>query len=143
MFKRNDTKPKKITLIDWVNKTLDQALTRKNIMSRFKGIGIWPLNFKTMDAKIGPGTIYSLQNQAREEEESEQEDGQHEWTKHTTIKNIMNIGSTSEMIIVGLFENQPKYYVNMLRIPIVINHASKNMVENLEQPSMDVEFKKS
>jgi hypothetical protein len=55
----------------------------------------------------------------------------------------MNIGSTSEMIIVGLFENQPKYYVNMLRIPIVINHASKNMVENLEQPSMDVEFKKS
>ncbi len=62
MFKRNDTKPKKITLIDWVNKTLDQALTRKNIMSRFKGIGIWPLNFKTMDAKIGPGTIYSLQN---------------------------------------------------------------------------------
>jgi hypothetical protein len=34
--------------------------------------------------------------------------------------------------MVGLFEDQPRYYVNMFRIPTIINHAfvieSENMV---------------
>ncbi len=84
-------------------------------MSRFKGIGIWPLNLKAMDAKIGLNTIYTLQNQAKEVKESEQKNGKQEWTKHTTIEDIINISSTSEVTIVRLFENQPRYYVNMLR----------------------------
>jgi hypothetical protein len=42
-------------------------------MLGFKGTRILPLNPKAMDAKIGPNIIYTLQNQAREEEELEQE----------------------------------------------------------------------
>jgi hypothetical protein len=49
--------------------------------------------------------------------------------------------------IVGLFEDQTRYYVNMRIISIITNHAfiikPKNMVENLAQPSLDeiVKFK--
>jgi len=62
MVKRNYTKPNKVTLAGCVNKALDQTLTRKNIMSRFKGTRISPLNPKTMDVKISLSTIYTLQN---------------------------------------------------------------------------------
>jgi hypothetical protein len=54
---------------------------------------------------------------------------------------------TIEITIDGLFEDQLKYYVNIPRIPAITNHAyvieSENMVENLEQPSLDevVEFR--
>ncbi len=76
MVKRNYTKPNKIALVGWVDKALNLALTRQNIMLRFKGIGIWPLNPRAMDSKISPSTKYILQNQAREEEKPEQEDGE-------------------------------------------------------------------
>jgi hypothetical protein len=136
MVKRNYIKPNKITLARCVNKALDQTLTRKNIMLRFKGIGIWPLNPKPVDAKISPSIIYTLQNQAREEKESKQEDGEKEWTKHTIAEEFINIGSITEVTIVGLLEYQPKYYVNMFKIPTFTNHAFENMMENLEQPSL-------
>jgi hypothetical protein len=38
-------------------------------MSGFKGTEIWPFNPRAMDSKIGPSTLYTLQNQAKEEEE--------------------------------------------------------------------------
>jgi hypothetical protein len=44
MVKMNYTKPNKITLVGGVNKTLNLALPKKNIMSRFKGTWIWPFN---------------------------------------------------------------------------------------------------
>jgi len=51
------------------------------------------------------------------------------------------MGSTTKVTIIGLFKDQHRYYVNMPKIPIVINHAfvikSKNTVENLAQPSFD------
>jgi hypothetical protein len=40
MVRRNYTKLYNITLVGWVDKALDLALTRKNIMSRFKGVKI-------------------------------------------------------------------------------------------------------
>jgi len=45
-------------------------------MLGFKGTGIWPFNFRAMDLKIGPNTLYTLQNQVREEKELEQKDGE-------------------------------------------------------------------
>jgi hypothetical protein len=60
MVRRNYIEPDKITLAGWVDKALDLALTRKNIMSRFKGTWIWPLNPKAMDSKIGPSIVYTL-----------------------------------------------------------------------------------
>jgi hypothetical protein len=69
MVKRNYTKPNKITLGGWVNKTLDLAFTRKNVMLRFKCIRIWPFSLGAMDSKTGLNTAYTLQNLAREKEE--------------------------------------------------------------------------
>ncbi len=40
----------------------------KKIMSGFKGIGIWPIN--PSNSKFDPSTLYTLQNQAMEEEEA-------------------------------------------------------------------------
>jgi hypothetical protein len=57
------------------------------------------------------------------------------------LQKFINIGSTIKVPIASLSKDQPTYYVNMLRIPIVTNHASviklENMVENLAQPSLD------
>jgi hypothetical protein len=45
------------------------------------------------------------------------------------------MGSITKVTIIGLSKNQPRYYVNMPKIPIITNHAfiieSKNMVKNL------------
>jgi hypothetical protein len=61
-----------------------------------------------------------LQNRAREEEKSKQKDGTQEWTKHKAIEKFSNIGSIVEVTIVSLSKDQPRYYVNMRRIPIII-----------------------
>ncbi len=110
-------------------------------MSRFKGIGIWPLNLKVMNSKIDHGTLYTLQNQATEEKKPKQEDGEQNQTKYIAAKEPINIGSTIEVPIASLSEDQPRYYVNMPIILIVTNHAFvielENMVENLAQPSLD------
>jgi len=60
MVKRNYTKLNKIALARWEDKKLHLALTRKNIMSRFKGTRIWPLSPKAMDSKTSPNTLYTL-----------------------------------------------------------------------------------
>jgi hypothetical protein len=40
IFSRNYIEPDKMALVGWVDKVLDHALIRKNIMSRFKGTWI-------------------------------------------------------------------------------------------------------
>jgi hypothetical protein len=41
-------------LVGWVDKALDQTLSRKNIISRFKSTRIWPLDPKPMDERTSP-----------------------------------------------------------------------------------------
>jgi hypothetical protein len=41
----------KCTLTRWVDKDLEQTLTKKNIKSGFKATRTWPLNPKAMDDK--------------------------------------------------------------------------------------------
>jgi hypothetical protein len=60
MVRKNYTKPNKITLARWVDKILNLAFTRQNIMLGFKGTGIWPLNPRAMDSKTSPSTLYTL-----------------------------------------------------------------------------------
>ncbi len=60
MVRRNYIELDEITLTRWVNKTLNLTFTRKNIMLRFKGTWIWPLNPRAMDSKTGPSTLYTL-----------------------------------------------------------------------------------
>jgi hypothetical protein len=52
----------KIILIGWANKALNQSMTKKNIMSRFKVTRIWLFNPRDMDAKIGSTNIYTTIN---------------------------------------------------------------------------------
>ncbi len=51
MVRRNYTKSNKITLVGWVDKTLNLTSIRQNVMSRFKGTRIWPFNPRVMDSK--------------------------------------------------------------------------------------------
>jgi hypothetical protein len=85
--------------------------------------------------------MYTLVNQNREEKyddyHSNEEDGEMQWTKDAITKKFINIGliveiTIHESITGGLFQNQPRYYVNMLKILKVINLVFENLVENLE-----------
>lgn len=58
----------KIILVGWVDRALNEFMTNKNIMSRFKVTRIWLFNLKAMDAKIGPINIYTIVNSNHEAE---------------------------------------------------------------------------
>ncbi len=65
MINRNYIELDKIVLVGWVDKTLDQALSRKNIILKFRSTGIWPLDPKTMDERTGLSSLYKVMNQIR------------------------------------------------------------------------------
>jgi hypothetical protein len=62
MINRNYIERNKIVLARWVDKTLNQALSRKNIILRFKSIWICPLNPKAMDERTRPNNLYTKVN---------------------------------------------------------------------------------
>ncbi len=78
MVNDNYTEPNKITLLGWVDKVLDQALTKKNIISRFKVIGIWPLNLKAMEEKIGLNKLYIIVNESKEKKDDKTSDEEYQ-----------------------------------------------------------------
>jgi hypothetical protein len=51
MYRNNHMEPYKITLVGWVDQTLEQSLKINKIKSRFKATCIWPFNPKAMDNK--------------------------------------------------------------------------------------------
>jgi len=61
MVRNNHYKLSKHALASWVDKALDQTLSKKNTMSRFKVIGIWPFNPKAMDHKTRPCDVYIIE----------------------------------------------------------------------------------
>jgi hypothetical protein len=62
MLRNNYNKLNKVTLARWVNKVLNQVLSKKNIKIRFRvDIGIWPLNPKAMDEKFSPTKVHTSQ----------------------------------------------------------------------------------
>jgi len=60
MSRNNHMEPNKIILVGCVDQAINQSLTKKNIKSGFKVIGIWPFNPKAMDSKIRPSKIYTI-----------------------------------------------------------------------------------
>jgi hypothetical protein len=62
MASNNYIEPNKITLANMVKKALNQTLTKKNIFSRFRVVGIWPLNLTTMHEKINLSSLYTSNN---------------------------------------------------------------------------------
>jgi hypothetical protein len=59
MVENEYQEPNKITLVGWVEKTIDQLLAKDNTSSRFKVINIWPLNLKVMDKRTQLLMIYT------------------------------------------------------------------------------------
>jgi hypothetical protein len=57
MINRNYIDLENIVLVRWVEKTLYQTLSRKNIISRLKNTKIWLLDHKAMDEKIRPSNL--------------------------------------------------------------------------------------
>ncbi len=107
-------------------------------MLGFKGTRIWPFNPWDMDSKIA--LVFYRHCRIRPWKKKNQ--NRRVLIRHNKqLQKFINIGSTIKVPIASLSKDQPTYYVNMLRIPIVTNHASviklENMVENLAQPSLD------
>jgi hypothetical protein len=59
MVKNIHCESNKCTLVSWVDKILDQSLSKKNIKSGFRDTRIWPLNLKAMDHKTRPFKVYT------------------------------------------------------------------------------------
>jgi hypothetical protein len=57
-FKKLD----KITFVRWVDKVLNQSLTKQNIEVQFRVIGIWSFKPKAMDEKTKSTNIYTTMN---------------------------------------------------------------------------------
>jgi hypothetical protein len=49
-------------MVGWVDKVLDQAFSRKNIILGFKNKRILPLEPKTMDERKRPSNLYTIVN---------------------------------------------------------------------------------
>ena len=54
MMDNHGGKVEKETLAHWVDLALIKALSKSNIMAGFRAIGIWPLNLKRLQTKMGP-----------------------------------------------------------------------------------------
>jgi hypothetical protein len=50
MVRNNHLEPNKVTLTGWVNKALDQSLSKQNVLSGLTATWVWPLNPRAMDA---------------------------------------------------------------------------------------------
>jgi len=59
MVRTNYNEPNKVTLVGWVNKALDLALSKRNIKSGFQVTRIWSLNPKAMDGRTKPSELYT------------------------------------------------------------------------------------
>jgi hypothetical protein len=152
MINRNYIKLDKISLARWVDKALDQALSRKNKISRFKNTRIWLLDPKAMNERIRPSSLYTIVNQIREDQDddyqsNQEEDGEMEWAKQNVVEKLINITSTAEpttheFMLNNVAQNQPRYYVDMPTLSRIINlelvSLTKKLVETLEQSSTNV-----
>jgi hypothetical protein len=58
MAKNNFLELDKITLVEWVDKALQQSSKNEKIKSRFRVCGIWPLNYAAMAGKFGSNEIF-------------------------------------------------------------------------------------
>ncbi len=61
MVRNNHSKLSKHAFAHWVDKALNQTLSQKNTMNRFKTIGIRPLDPKAMNHKTRPCDAYIVE----------------------------------------------------------------------------------
>ncbi len=90
MVNDNFTKRNKITLLGWVDKVLDQILTKKNIISRFKVIGILPLNPKAMEEKTRLSNLYIIVNESKEKRDDKTSNEEYQYMQWGTNYVLIN-----------------------------------------------------
>jgi hypothetical protein len=59
MYNKNYIELDKIILDKWVDQTLEQALTKRNIKFDFRVVGVWPLDPNAMNNKFQPSSLYT------------------------------------------------------------------------------------
>lgn len=98
MVNDNFIEPNKITLLGWVDKALDQTLTKKNIISRFRVIGIQPWNLEAMEEKTGLSSLYIIINESKEEGDDKTSNEKYQdmqWGEnYVVINQLINIINT-------------------------------------------------
>ncbi len=62
MIRNNHLELDKVTLASWVDKTLNQSLSKQNILNGFRATWVWPLNPKAMDDKTNPNSMYTTRD---------------------------------------------------------------------------------
>jgi hypothetical protein len=94
MININYIEPNKIALASWVEKSIDQSLTKKNIISGFKVGGIWQLILGAMHGKIIPNSLYLVYNTHKgknadsiSNKENEKEDNDIQWENNMLQQN--------------------------------------------------------
>jgi hypothetical protein len=121
----------KITRVGWVDKALDQLLTKHNIKFGFKGSGIWPFNPKAMENKTQQTSIYIIGNsngdQGSEDQYSsnDQVGHSHIKEKESTATELFNIVKVVGPLTTEYnhVEHKHQYYVEMPHSPCVIDDA--------------------
>jgi hypothetical protein len=98
MINTNYIELDKITLTNWVEKSIDQSLTKKDIILGFKVGGIWQLNLGTMHEKTILSSLHLVNNTHKEEvvdsisnKEDEEEDNDIQWGKQYATTKLINI----------------------------------------------------
>ncbi len=94
--------PNKVTLVRWVDKALDLALSKKNIKNGFQVTKIWPLNPKAMDGRTKPNELYTTNynNGTLDENNVENSDGAmngiKSWGENGIATKLINITTTTD-----------------------------------------------
>ncbi len=130
MVNNNYKDPNKIVFANWVDKTLDVTLSKRNINNGFKVTWIQPFNPKAMDGRTKPSELYTAEDNiiALNEENAENFDeglnDNQDWGEHGVVVELINIGIVEEPIIIRSDDDvqghPPRYYVEELRSPIIL-----------------------
>ena len=62
-------------LVQWASLAFKKALTKKNIMSGFRAIRIWPLNPQALQTRTGPSEGFTVENVEKEQRDEIFEEG--------------------------------------------------------------------
>jgi hypothetical protein len=130
MASNNYIEPNKITLANKIKKALNQTLTKKNIFSRFRVVGIWPLNLTAIHEKTNLSNLYKSNNTTtstqgedgnftsnEKNEKDEKEDNNIQWEKQSNTTKLINISTTTPLahdnLVVNVSKIHPNYYVDL------------------------------